>query len=203
MEDCAAAYARPKEPARPPVRRPGQAADPLLRCVMQCSSRTARLPRPYRDVTDRDAHLADHLSRDLTGTRADRPRSDKTVPLDHNEAFGPMQPANLVIIADHFTERAGGRPHTDMRLANLFDPCLVKPRLTGTVGRDVENPVTDLGSDPTPVSHSCSKSRIWVSCLTRRTPVSSATISSALPARYRFARDRRAVALSAGGCARI
>ena len=66
----------------------------------------------HRGVTDRDAHLADHQSRDLTGTRADWPRSDKTVPLDHNEAFGPMQPANLMVIADHFTERAGGRPHT-------------------------------------------------------------------------------------------
>ena len=65
-------------------------------------------------------------------------RSDKTVPLDHNEVFGPMQPANLVVIADHFTERAGGRPHTDVRIANVFDPGLVKLRLTGAVGRDVE-----------------------------------------------------------------
>ena len=28
-----------------------------------------------------------------------------------------MQPANLVVIADHFTERAGGRPHADVCLA--------------------------------------------------------------------------------------
>src|SRR6185312_14617710 len=70
----------------------------------------------------------------------------QTVPLDHNEALGPTKPANLVVIADHFTEWAGGRPHTDVRLANSFDPRLVKPRLTGAVGRDVENPVTDLGS---------------------------------------------------------
>src|SRR6267142_3984841 len=107
------------------------------------------------------------------------PGSDKTVPLDHNEVFGPMQPANLVVIADHFTERAGGRPHTDVRLANLFDPCLVKLRLTDAVGCGVENPVTDLGSDPAPVSHGCSRSRIWMSFLTLRTPVSSATITSA------------------------
>jgi hypothetical protein len=51
------------------------------------------------------------------------------MPLDHNEVFGLMQPANLVVMADHFTERTGGRPHTDVRLANLFDPCLVKLRL--------------------------------------------------------------------------
>jgi hypothetical protein len=85
--------------------------------------------------------------------------SDKPVPLDHNEVFGPLQPANLVVIADRFTERAGGRPHTDVRLANLFDPCLVKLRLTGAVGRDVENPVTDRGSDPARVSHACSRIR--------------------------------------------
>src|SRR6266576_5489297 len=90
-----------------------------------------------------------------------------------------MQPANLVVIADHFTERAGGRPQMDVRLANLFDPCLVKLRLTGAVGRGVENPVTDLGADPAPVSHGCSGSRIWMSFLTRRTPVSSAPITSA------------------------
>ena len=54
-----------------------------------------------------------------TWLEADRPGSDKTVPLDHNEVFGPVQPANLMVIADHFTERAGGRPHTDVRLANL------------------------------------------------------------------------------------
>src|SRR6185437_15601259 len=147
---------------------------------MQCSSRTARLPRPHRDVTDRDAHLADHLSRDLAGIRADRPSSDKTVPFDHNEAFGPMKPANLVIIADHFTERAGDRPHTDVRLANRLDPCPVKPRLRGTVSRHVENPVTDLGSDSAPVSHGCSRSRIWMSFLTRRTPVSAMSLSFAV-----------------------
>src|SRR6185437_9580578 len=100
---------------------------------------------------------------DLADTRADWPRSDQTVPLDHNEALGPTKPANLVVIADHFTEWAGGRPHTDVRLANSFDPRLVKPRLTGAVGRDVENPVTDLGSDPTPVLHACSRSRFCMS----------------------------------------
>src|SRR5690242_13185877 len=106
--------------------------------------------RPAATVRD-----AVFFSNRLAGTRADWPRSDKTVPLDHNEAFGPMKPANLVVIADRFTERAGGRPHTDVRLANRFDPCLVKPRLTGAVGRDVENPVTDLGPDSAPVSHGC------------------------------------------------
>src|SRR6185369_16869748 len=115
-------------------------------------SRRDRVPR--RGVTDRDAHVADHLSRDRAGTRADWPRSVNRA-LDHDEDFGPTKPANLVVIADHFTERAGGRPHTDVRLANLFDPCLVKPRLTGAVGRDVENPVTDLGPDSAPVSHGC------------------------------------------------
>src|SRR5579864_1780386 len=114
-----------------------------------------------------------------SGRAGHRPGSDKTVPLDHNEVFGPMQPANLVVIADHFAERAGGRPDTDVRLADLFDPCLVKPRLTGAVGCDVENPVTDLGSDAAPVSHGCSRSRIWMSFVTLRTPVSSATITSA------------------------
>src|SRR2546429_1659443 len=107
------------------------------------------------------------------------PGSDKTVPLDHNEVFGPVQPANLVVIADHSTERAGGRPDTDVRLASFFDPCLVKLRLTGAVGRGVEDPATDLGSDPAPVPHRCSRSRIWMSFLTLRTPVSSATITSA------------------------
>src|SRR5690242_5057013 len=90
-----------------------------------------------------------------------------------------MQPANLVVIADHFTERAGSRPNTDVRLANLLDPCFVKPRLPDAVGCGVENPVTDLGSDPAPVSHGCSRSRIWMSFLTPRTPVSSATMASA------------------------
>src|SRR5690242_1342508 len=136
--------------------------------------------RPAATVRD-----AVFFSNRLAGTRADWPRSDKTVPLDHNEAFGPMKPANLVVIADRFTERAGGRPHTDVRLANRFDPCLVKPRLTGTVGCRAENPVTDLGSDPTPVSHACSRPRIWMSFLTWRTPVSSATLSSTAPPRVR------------------
>ena len=116
--------------------------------------RRARMSAARRTGPHRRGHLSDAgvpagppVRRPVLGTRAERPGSDKTVPLDHNEVFGPMQPANLVVIADHSTERAGGRPDTDVRLASLFDPCLVKLRLTGAVGRGVENPVTDLGSN--------------------------------------------------------
>ena len=118
----------------------GSAVDPLhrlnpgggsaLRLVVTLASR-------LRFIAGCRRQLLGELARIAIGTSQvqppqpdlDRPGSDRTVPLDHNEAFGPIQQANLVVIAGHFTEWAGGRPHTDVRLANLFDPCLVKFRL--------------------------------------------------------------------------
>jgi len=74
-----------------------------------------------------------------------RHRSGKAVPLDNDEVLGPVQPAVPPAVAGHVTGRAGGRPHEDARLTDLFDPRLVNRWLAGAVGGYVENAVPDHG----------------------------------------------------------
>src|SRR5580698_3557085 len=82
--------------------------------------------------------------------------SDEPLAFDNDEALRLLQAAGFSAVAAYVTERAGGRPHQNVRLVSLFDPRLVNLWLMGPIDHDVENPVADHSLDTAPVSHAFS-----------------------------------------------
>jgi hypothetical protein len=76
----------------------------------------------------------------------------ETLAFDDDEVLRLLQAAGFSAVAAYSTERAGGRPHENVRLVSLFDPRLMNLWLMGPVGHDVENPVADHGLDTASLS---------------------------------------------------